>query len=637
VRVAGQALSASTTFDTRDAVSSNTDIVQASATGAADVGNFDVSVQQLAQALQISSDPNNVFTDADQALNLDGTIRINGTNITIRDTDSLRDIASRISNADAGVSATVLDIGSGQFRLSVRSLETGANGFTLADVSTSNILESLRIGQNQSSDTIVHPITDGAASNEFSLSLSPVATELGLDSNVPSGTVQISNGTGSINVTVDLATQSLEDIAQNINNAASTAGSTISATVNEVRTGVFQLEITTGDGTTPTFVDSGNVLETLGVVKTSFVQVDQQGLDSQFKVNGIDVVRSSNTVSDVIDNVTLTLVSDANPTQSATVSISRSSTGATDAVQGFIDSFNSTKGFIQQFASFDPETKQAGVLLGDASVLSVDQTLSNTLVRAISTLPSQRLDSLNSGSGVASGSIQITDRSGATATIDLTSADTVQDVIDTINLNPDVQVEASINRDGTGLVLEDNSGGTGSLTVAESGSTTAADLGILDTSPGGTIQGSAVAQAEFVSLAQLGVGVNTDGTLSLDTTTFQSFLDNNPDMVKAFFTQKGGFGDIVVEAADQLTDTRTGILTTEATSLQTTIDDFNSSISRIEESVTRAEENLRRQFTALEQSLAQLQQQSTFITNQLSQLGSSGGSGGSGGSGLGIG
>ena len=637
MRVAGQALSASTTFDTRDAVSSNTDIAQASATGAADVGNFDVSVQQLAQALQISSDPNNVFTDADQALNLDGTIRINGTNITIRDTDSLRDIASRISNADAGVSATVLDIGSGQFRLSVRSLETGANGFTLADVSTSNILESLRIGQNQSSDTIVHPITDGAASNEFSLSLSPVATELGLDSNVPSGTVQISNGTGSINVTVDLATQSLEDIAQNINNAASTAGSTISATVNEVRTGVFQLEITTGDGTTPTFVDSGNVLETLGVVKTSFVQVDQQGLDSQFKVNGIDVVRSSNTVSDVIDNVTLTLVSDANPTQSATVSISRSSTGATDAVQGFIDSFNSTKGFIQQFASFDPETKQAGVLLGDASVLSVDQTLSNTLVRAISTLPSQRLDSLNSGSGVASGSIQITDRSGATATIDLTSADTVQDVIDTINLNPDVQVEASINRDGTGLVLEDNSGGTGSLTVAESGSTTAADLGILDTSPGGTIQGSAVAQAEFVSLAQLGVGVNTDGTLSLDTTTFQSFLDNNPDMVKAFFTQKGGFGDIVVEAADQLTDTRTGILTTEATSLQTTIDDFNSSISRIEESVTRAEENLRRQFTALEQSLAQLQQQSTFITNQLSQLGSSGGSGGSGGSGLGIG
>jgi flagellar hook-associated protein 2 len=87
------------------------------------------------------------------------------------------------------------------------------------------------------------------------------------------------------------------------------------------------------------------------------------------------------------------------------------------------------------------------------------------------------LDQLNGGAGVPRGRIRITDRGGATTTIDLSLARTVDDVVDAINANLDVAVTASTN--GDSLTLTDHSGGTGNLRVQEVGTgTTAAGLGL---------------------------------------------------------------------------------------------------------------------------------------------------------------
>jgi len=89
------------------------------------------------------------------------------------------------------------------------------------------------------------------------------------------------------------------------------------------------------------------------------------------------------------------------------------------------------------------------------------------------------LDSLNGGSGVAAGSITIQDRSGASEIIDLSSAITLADVLDLINSAATVDVTASVSENGTSVVIEDNTGSTANaLVIDESGSTTAADLGI---------------------------------------------------------------------------------------------------------------------------------------------------------------
>ena len=86
------------------------------------------------------------------------------------------------------------------------------------------------------------------------------------------------------------------------------------------------------------------------------------------------------------------------------------------------------------------------------------------------------LDSLNGGNGFVPGKIKITDRSGATATIDLSTAQTIGDVLNDINNNGTANVTAVA--DGDRIDLIDNTGQTGAtapnLKVQEVGSGTTA-------------------------------------------------------------------------------------------------------------------------------------------------------------------
>jgi flagellar hook-associated protein 2 len=627
IRVAADSLANVENFRGRAATSTNQDLVAVTATSKSEPGSFTVSIQKIAKATQISSDASNAFASADTALGLDGQIRVGNRTVAIRATDTLKNVAARLSNAGAGISASVVEASPGQFRLSIRALQTGADTIALANAGTTNVLEGLRLVQ-PSSDAIANSITNGAASSKFNVHVQPVAGLLNIQSNVPSGTVAIGNVAGSINVGINLATQSLDDIASSINSAATTAGSSISATVHEVTQGVFQLEITSGDSTTPTFTDAGNVLETLGVVRSAFAQVDQAGQNALFKVNGIDIVRTTNTVSDVVSGVTFNLLSDATPASAATVTVQSDDQQATSTIQSFVSAYNSAKGFIDKFASYDPETQRAGILLGDSAVLNVESSLSGLLFRSISTLPSQQLASLNSGAGVSSGSITVTDKAGGAATIDLTNTQNVQGVLDALNHNANIKIEATINQAGTGIDIRDKSGGLGTLTIAEAGGgTTAANLGILGSTSGGKITGKAVATREFITLAQLGVTANTDGSLAFDSSKFQAYNRDHASAVEAFFTQPKGFGAQARDTLDSLTNSKSGALSVRATSLQESIDSYNETIKGINNRVSLEETRLRAQFSAMEHSLSQLQQQGSYLLAQLGQISSSSSSG----------
>lgn len=101
------------------------------------------------------------------------------------------------------------------------------------------------------------------------------------------------------------------------------------------------------------------------------------------------------------------------------------------------------------------------------------------------------LSELNGGNGVDPGKFTITDGSGAQATINLSDAVTLNEVIDRINGNADINVKAKV--DGDRLVIEDTSGGGGTLSVANAaGSSAASDLGITGSSTSGSIVGSVI-------------------------------------------------------------------------------------------------------------------------------------------------
>lgn len=108
--------------------------------------------------------------------------------------------------------------------------------------------------------------------------------------------------------------------------------------------------------------------------------------------------------------------------------------------------------------------------------------------------PGTSLDVFNGGEGIRRGKISITDRSGARAEIDLTTALTVDDVLDAINSQTVADVRASVS--GDSLVIEDLTGETvGPLTVSDVGRGHAAeDLGIAgtDNDADGRIEGADV-------------------------------------------------------------------------------------------------------------------------------------------------
>lgn len=149
---------------------------------------------------------------------------------------------------------------------------------------------------------------------------------------------------------------------------------------------------------------------------------------------------------------------------------------------------------------------------------------------------STRLDTFNGGEAVQRGEIRITDRSGAAATIDLTKAYSIDDVLAAINQNSSISVTASTS--GGQIILTDSTGSTSSnLTVEEVGSgTTASDLGIQQSVASSTLTGNEVYYlTEDFTLDQLndgnGIYQNDDVDDLKFTTTDGTEIDVNLDEV----------------------------------------------------------------------------------------------------------
>ncbi|MCA9107766.1 MAG: flagellar filament capping protein FliD, partial [Planctomycetales bacterium] len=80
-------------------------------------------------------------------------------------------------------------------------------------------------------------------------------------------------------------------------------------------------------------------------------------------------------------------------------------------------------------------------------------------------LNSVLLQSLGGGHGIGElGVIAVTDRSGASVNLDLSSAETLSDVVDLLNASG-LDIQASVNSARNGIRIKDESGGTGNLTI----------------------------------------------------------------------------------------------------------------------------------------------------------------------------
>ena len=96
------------------------------------------------------------------------------------------------------------------------------------------------------------------------------------------------------------------------------------------------------------------------------------------EIDGIAVTQSTNTVKNAIDGVTLNLAQ-TNVGQTLTLAVSRDTKAVTDAVQGFVDSYNGASGTLKNLTAFKGPGAQNGVLLGDGTARAIQVQMRNLL------------------------------------------------------------------------------------------------------------------------------------------------------------------------------------------------------------------------------------------------------------------
>lgn len=122
--------------------------------------------------------------------------------------------------------------------------------------------------------------------------------------------------------------------------------------------------------------------------------------------------------------------------------------------------------------------------------------------------------------------------------------------------------------------------------------------------------------SEQTSLGILGIEMDNTGKLSIDSTKLDATLSSDPRAIDNIFAGDGGndgVAKVLQDMVESYTQSSTGLLSSKTESLNSRIKVFDTQIERIERSATALSEQLNRQFAALEQAMAQLNSQQSFL------------------------
>lgn len=272
-----------------------TGFANVTADGKVPAGNHTLSIEKLATRSKLMGD---VIKDPYQALGLDGTIKINGKELSLTRDMTASDLVGAI-NADTKYKASAVIVSG---RLLVTSLDTGkANGLSFEDTS-GEIIRSVSSDRNILFSKISDP--SAVASGTYTMEVSQLAQK----HTVSSGTMaDITKAVGyegtltinGVNIKIE-GNDSAKTIVDKINDET---GANVKASISG---GKLTLEsnvmgaagaINVTDSTTKSG-ESGGVFNSFGILGGSgnFSNVTKDAQDAKYTVNGI-----SHTSSDNID------------------------------------------------------------------------------------------------------------------------------------------------------------------------------------------------------------------------------------------------------------------------------------------------------------------------------------------------
>jgi flagellar hook-associated protein 2 len=124
----------------------------------------------------------------------------------------------------------------------------------------------------------------------------------------------------------------------------------------------------------------------------------------------------------------------------------------------------------------------------------------------------------------------------------------------------------------------------------------------------------------LVNLQSIGIEMQNDGTLSVDSTTLNNALENNFSAVQNLFQGTSSVGQTLQTSLTSLTDPVTGPLNVDVNSISSEITDLNSQISDFQYQLQQTQAQLTTEYDTINTTLEQLPETLAQINSQLQAL-----------------
>ena len=414
------------------------------------------------------------------------------------------------------------------------------------------------------------------------------------------GTLTLTVGNGTpISINVDSSNNTLSGIAQSIN--AKGAGVTASVITGSDGTATLVLKGATGANQSFTLAsDDSTAAQPTGALSlsnlayggtaTGGLTQTQAAQDASVTVDGVTVTRSSNTFSDVIPGVSMTLVK----TGTVNLSSTRPNDAITTAINNFVDSYNYLLGEINTATAASTGTADAGPLRGNAAM--------RTLKTQLSQLTTQPLNATGSIRTLAELGVK-TGQDG-TLSVDSTQLNTM------LTQHPD-DVESM-------FVTSQSSSSSKVLITSAPGSSASGVFQVTGITPA-TGGGDATGSINGVAMGAKSWNLTAGAGSGADGMTLQ-ILSGAPS--SATITINQGIGGALQAVLNSLTATDSsgkpvGALATLQASLATTKTSLADALTKADAQVTVYHDRLVTQFTQMNTLVSGYKSTAAYLTQQV--------------------
>lgn len=188
-------------------------------------------------------------------------------------------------------------------------------------------------------------------------------------------------------VTIDIAANqsSLQEIRDKINDAnagvkanivyVGSSGYKLTLTAND--TGVkSSIKLTVMDTNDTVLTNNADLAQlsfdpTLAAGAGNEFDINAYAQDAHLKIDGLDIYRSTNTISDAITGVTLTAIAAG----TSTLTVSRDTASVTTAFSSFVKAYNDTSKQLRDLTAYNATTGQGSLLTGDSGARGLQTAL----------------------------------------------------------------------------------------------------------------------------------------------------------------------------------------------------------------------------------------------------------------------